>query len=638
MNKNVLLIEPNYKNKYPPIGLMKIATYHRLLGDNVTFFKGNLQNLVLENITNTCIDTLNNNDSTILWNEKKQYISQYIKTGREDLLKNLPESNNRGLVLKCLKDYKDFYRKKKYEEHPIYDRVYVSTLFTFYWKITIDTINFAKKLVKNIGDLKVGGVTATVLYEDVIEATEIVPYKGLLDKPGILDDNDIIIDTLPLDYSILEEIEYKYPENDAYYGYMTRGCIRRCSFCAVPTIEPEYCDYIPVTERIAETKKKYGDKRNLLLLDNNVLASKRFPAIIEEIKQAGFVKGATYTEPNQFDIAIRNLSENINDKAYIKRTYSLIRELLDTLHGEMQQSFYNYLKENNIWEYDNISKTKLLEIAPHISDLYDKHIKRYPCLRYVDFNQGVDARLFTEEKVKLLSEIPIRPLRIAFDNIKERGKYERAIRMSIEAGIKDFSNYLLYNFNEDKPIDLYTRLKINVELCDEYKDKHISIYSFPMKFHPITGPDRFNRDFLGKHWNRKFIRAIQTILNATKGKIGNGKSFFYKAFGGTEEEFEKLLYMPEPYILYRLFFEKKGYTAKWWEDFNNLTSTEKEKAKKIIEENHFSNIYSYTNNKNILKVLKHYTITRNDITKNNNNEYVLEDVSRNMLIKSFTHN
>jgi hypothetical protein len=231
--------------------------------------------------------------------------------------------------------------------------------------------------------------------------------------------------------------------------------------------------------------------------------------------------------------------------------------------------------------------------------------------------------LFTEEKVKLLSEIPIRPLRIAFDDIEEREKYERAVRMSIEAGIKDFSNYLLYNF-KDKPIDLYDRLKINVELCEEYKNKNIGIYSFPMKFHPITGPDRFNRDFLGEHWNRKFIRAIQTILNATKGKIGKGKSFFYKAFGNTEEEFiERLLYMPEPYILYRFFFEKNGYTDKWWQDFDHLAYNEKEETKKIIEVNHFSNIYSLTDNKNILKVLKHYTIIRDDITKNTTKEYVL---------------
>ena len=41
-NKNILLIEPGYKNKYPPLGLMKLAQYHGPHGkrDKVTFIKG----------------------------------------------------------------------------------------------------------------------------------------------------------------------------------------------------------------------------------------------------------------------------------------------------------------------------------------------------------------------------------------------------------------------------------------------------------------------------------------------------------------------------------------------------------------------------------------------------------------------
>jgi len=48
MPRKILLVEPNYKNKYPPMGLMKIASYYRAIGDDVKFFKGDLNTLVLD--------------------------------------------------------------------------------------------------------------------------------------------------------------------------------------------------------------------------------------------------------------------------------------------------------------------------------------------------------------------------------------------------------------------------------------------------------------------------------------------------------------------------------------------------------------------------------------------------------------
>lgn len=52
-----------------------------------------------------------------------------------------------------------------------------------------------------------------------------------------------------------------------------------------------------------------------------------------------------------------------------------------------------------------------------------------------------------------------------------------------------------------------------------------------MKYHPIRRTEDMdedyshNRDYIGKYWNRKYIRAIQAVLNSTKGKIGKGTSF-----------------------------------------------------------------------------------------------------------------
>jgi hypothetical protein len=101
-------------------------------------------------------------------------------------------------------------------------------------------------------------------------------------------------------------------------------------------------------------------------------------------------------------------------------------------------------------------------------------------------------------------------------------------------------------------------MQLNVKLCEELKEFKVNIYSFPMKYHPITDPEYFrNRHYLGEHWNRKFIRAIQAVLNCTKGKVGKGSSFFNHAFGEDLQEFHKILYMPEAFIIYRVMNEKK---------------------------------------------------------------------------------
>ena len=129
--------------------------------------------------------------------------------------------------------------------------------------------------------------------------------------------------------------------------------------------------------------------------------------------------------------------------------------------------------------------------------------------RYVDFNQGMDARLLTEEKMKILSALPIKPFRIAYDNIKYTDIYTKAIKLAARYGVEEFSNYLLYNF-DDKPIELYNRLKINIDLAAELS---VHIYSFPMKYEPIENK---KRGYVGKNWNLYYLKSIKAILNVSK--------------------------------------------------------------------------------------------------------------------------
>lgn len=374
--KRVLLIEPAYKAKYPPLGLMKISTFHKQQGDEVVVYKGMNKEL----------------------------------------------------------------REQKW------DAIYVTTMFTFQWDITINTIKFYQRNKANENNINVGGILGSLLQDDVRRETGITPHFGLWEK----------VDRLAPDYKLFDGI-YNYYTNDASIGYMTKGCIWHCPYCAVPKLEPEYVHFIPLGKQIDPNKK------DLLLLDNNVLASSEFPRIIEEMKKYGFCKGAKFK-------------------------------------GR---------------------------------------------LRYVDFNQGVDARLLTEEKMKLLSELAIKPLRIAFDDVKFKRLYIEKIHLAHKYGINHLSNFVLFNYN-DTPEDFYERLRINIELNEELG---LSIFSFPMRFIPLDAKDRKHVD--NPHWTAQQLRGIQCILHATHGVVGPKRPFFEKAFGRDADEFRYIIEQPEEIIFHR---------------------------------------------------------------------------------------
>jgi len=428
-NKSVLLIEPGYKNKYPPLGLMKIAAYHGPYGkkDNVTFIKGE-------------------HDKSVL--------------------------------------------------NKTWDRIYVTTLFSFEWKTIARSINFALEAAHGQSNkVFVGGIAASLMHDAYLDVSEwrgVRFIKGLLSEaPAIslqLDDfaeelyaddrNGTPIEDLIPDYSIIDHIKphYVYPVHDAYFAYASRGCIRKCHFCGVPKLEGEQRDAPSISLLVKGIQDRYGEKKDLTLMDNNVAASANYKEIIAEIVDLGFVPGAK-------------------------------------LHRK----------------------------------------GRPPVQRRVDFNQGVDARILCKDKMYLreMSRICIKPLRIAFDHIGVRKPYEQAIRFAHEFGLHDLSNYMLYNFH-DTPEDLYERMKLNIELNEQLG---IRIFSFPMRYQPT---DMKDRSHIGANWNRYYLRSMQIILQATHGIVSGSPIFFRRAFGSKTEEFHQLLMRPEKYLFNRVWFEELG--------------------------------------------------------------------------------
>ena len=497
----VLLVEPKYKNKYPPMGLMKISTYHKMLGDEVHFVKG----------TDTEIDK------------------------------------------------------------EIWDRIYVTTLFTFDFSISVETIKHYMRLLDDVSLLYVGGIMASLMPEKIVEATGIDRahiLTGLFTDTSVVGDkNDINVDQLPLDYDILEEVDYKYPAGGNYFAYTTRGCPNHCSFCAVPILEPDFQITNNIVQQIESIDRKFGPKRHLLLLDNNVLNTPDLKSLVDDLCEAGFGRGAKYVDPGDYNVVMMRYrngdrAEFLNKKmaAYLNSFKKRIKS------ADMLDKFLEIVIASE--DVDNYAEYMLAHDA-ELSPIIEKYRNKSARARYLDFNQGVDGRRINDENMTQLARLAIRPLRIAFDDIKLKDTYCAAVRTAHRHGIKEISNYILFNY-KDKPEDLYERLRINIDLNRELG---IQIFSFPMKYSPI---DRTDRDYIGENWTKKSIRAISAILQVTKGVVAAGSSFFYKAFGESLEEYNELLAMPRELIMFRSHFEKNGITNEWRRLYRALSKDQKD--------------------------------------------------------------
>lgn len=76
--------------------------------------------------------------------------------------------------------------------------------------------------------------------------------------------------------------------------------------------------------------------------------------------------------------------------------------------------------------------------------------------------------------------------------------------------------------------------------------------------------------------------CCSSCIECTKGCIGRGTSFFYRAFGNDENEYMDILLMPDTMILYRFIFEwleSKNHPLsiyKWQSIIDSLSAIERD--------------------------------------------------------------
>lgn len=112
-----------------------------------------------------------------------------------------------------------------------YDIVYMSKVFTH-------TPDFGE-IITNAKEIRRGGTGYDLTTRLPPEAEKIIP-----------------------DYSL-----YPFIDKKSAYGFLTRGCVRKCPWCIVPKKEGRICKYQDV-EEIA-----VNGRTRLVLMDNNILAA-----------------------------------------------------------------------------------------------------------------------------------------------------------------------------------------------------------------------------------------------------------------------------------------------------------------------------------------------------------------------------
>ena len=165
--------------------------------------------------------------------------------------------------------------------------------------------------------------------------------RGLLDRPPALalrlseeacdfgadDLTGMPIEELVPDYGILDQVDYTYPVRDAYFGYASRGCVRKCAFCGVPKLEGAQREMPPLTDLVANIEKVYGTKKDLVLMDNNITASARYKEVVAEIRDLGFTPGATIERDGRSSVKRRVDFNQGVDARILAKSPMFLREM-----------------------------------------------------------------------------------------------------------------------------------------------------------------------------------------------------------------------------------------------------------------------------------------------------------------------
>ena len=186
----MLLVEPAYYSRYPPLGLLKLATHYKSKGDSVELVKG------------------------------------------ENEAARPP------------------------------DLICVTSLFSYAWKPVHVAVRTQKRRYPH-AKVVLGGIYASLLPDHAAKSGADRIHVGLVPEAE---------NVLP-DYSLV-------PQWNGSILFASRGCVRNCGFCAVPTLEGKLNSLKSTIRNLI-----YPKHTKVILWDNNILSASNRDRVFEELRE-----------------------------------------------------------------------------------------------------------------------------------------------------------------------------------------------------------------------------------------------------------------------------------------------------------------------------------------------------------------
>jgi len=420
----ILFVEPDFPkpsksknhNDFMPIGLLKLATYHRKKGNVICLVRGNVS--------------------------------------KEDLIFEYPNGN----ISK--------------EKTP--DEILITSYFTYWSKYVKTSVQYYKKIFPNSKTI-VGGIYASLMPDHCKKYTGCDEVYVGVHKEA---------EQCPPAYKYLEK---HYGKKDYQIIHTSRGCIRKCEFCGVHKIEPEF-EYKSSIEREIKRSK-------IIFYDNNILANPYIENILTELgylkkknklkwceAQSGLDGRIIEKNPDLAFMLKQAGFKNIriswdgplNDKDHIKRQIDIIGKAGFDLRREVFVfMIYNW---NIAFEEMEKKRIKCWEWKVQISDCryrpLNQKIDRYNGQKFRTGQTGKDYHIhrqsgWTDKKIRMFR------------------KHIRRQNICVRSGIQFYSNTIERSF-----LNNYVR-DILIEIAKNYTTQQAEVILNDLKV-PYWFPENYD--------------------------------------------------------------------------------------------------------------------------------------------------